>query len=323
MTARALAAWKLFSAPVSIGGRRYPPIALVVLAMIGLTFVFVVAQRSWAGSQDEHAYWLGAQRLLNGQPLYDPTATSVTPYAYWYPPPLAQVLIPVAALLPSRAFDIGWIGLQLICLLWMARWRPLVALALVVYLPIAVELSYSNVHLVLAALIVLGLRRWPWAFAIGAAIKLAPGLGILYLLLRRRWRDAGIAIAVGLVILVISVAIGPSAWSGFIATVQARGPGDISGLLPIPYFVRVIAAVVVTVMAGLVRPRLGEPLLVVAITIALPTLWLDAFATLVAILPLLAAGSRASAGETPGDGAADGQRRSDTSAGIPVATPGA
>ena len=58
MTARALAAWKLLSAPSTIGGRRYPAIGLVVLAVIGLTFVFVVAQRSWAGSQDEHAYWL-------------------------------------------------------------------------------------------------------------------------------------------------------------------------------------------------------------------------------------------------------------------------
>lgn len=323
MTGRALAAWKLVGAPVTIGGRRYPPIALVLLAVIGLLFVFVVAQRSWAGSQDEHAYWLGAQRLLAGQPLYDPSATSVTPYAYWYPPPLAQALVPVAAILPARAFDIGWIGLQLLCLLWIARWRPLVALALVVYLPIAVELSYSNVHLVLAALIVLGLRRWPWAFAIGASIKLAPGLGILYLLLRRRWRDGAVAIAVGLVILVVSVAIGPSTWSGFIATVQARGPGDISGLLPIPYFARVIAALVVTVIAGLVRPRLGEPLLVVAITIALPTLWLDAFATLVAVLPLVAAGPRSSAGETTGDDAADSQRHTDTSAGIPAATPGA
>jgi hypothetical protein len=292
VTARALAAWKLLSAPATIRGRRYPPIALVVLAVIGATFVVVIAERSWGAGQDEHAYWLAAQRLLNGQPLYDPTATSVTPFAYWYPPPLAQVLVPVVAVLPSRAFDIGWVCLELICLLWIARWRPLVALALVVFLPIAVELSYSNVHLILAALIVLGLRRWPGAFAIGATIKLAPGLGILYLLLRRRWRDAAIAIAAGLVILVISVVIGPTAWSAFIATVQSRGPADISGLLPIPYLVRLAVAVALTVVAALVRPRVGEPLLVVAITVALPTLWLDALATLVAVVPIVVLGSR-------------------------------
>ena len=299
MTARALAAWKLVSAPTTIGGRRYPAIGLVILAAIGALFVLVIAERSWSGGQDEHAYWLAAQRLLNGQPLYDPRATSVTPYAYWYPPPLAQVLMPVAAILPTHVFDLAWIALQVACLLWIARWRPLVALALVVFLPVAVELSYSNVHLLLAALVVLGLRRWPWAFAIGAAVKLAPGLGILYLLLRRRWTDAGVAIGVGLLILIVSVALDPGAWSGFVTTVQSRGPGDVSGLLPIPYVVRVVAAVAVTVVAGFVRPRIGEPLLVVAITIALPTLWLDAFALLVAIIPLVVTGPRTVPSEGP------------------------
>ena len=298
MTARAQAAWKLLSAPSTIGGRRYPAIGLVVLAAIGAGLLLVVAIGRWGAPQDEHAYWLAAHRLIDGLPLYDPTATSVTPYAYWYPPPFAQVLVPVAAILPSTVFDIAWIGLLLICVLALAGWRPVVGLAFVAYLPVAVELWFLNVHLVLALLIVLALRRCPWLFAIGAAIKLAPGLGILYLLVRRRWRDAAIAVGVGLVILAVSVALGPTAWSGFIATVQARGPGDISGLLPVPYIVRLVLAVIVTVAAGLVRPRIGEPLLVVAITLALPTLWLDAFATLIALVPIVAAGSRSVGGPT-------------------------
>ncbi len=298
MTARAQAAWKLLSAPSTIGGRRYPAIGLVLLAVIGASFLLVVATGRWSAPQDEHAYWLAAHRLIDGLPLYDPTATSVTPYAYWYPPPFAQVLVPVAAILPSTVFDIAWIGLLLICVLALAAWRPVVGLAFVAYLPVAVELWFLNVHLVLALLIVLALRRCPWLFAIGAAIKLAPGLGILYLLVRRRWRDAAIAVGVGLVILAVSVALGPTAWSGFIATVQARGPGDISGLLPVPYIVRLVLAVIVTVAAGLVRPRIGEPLLVVAITLALPTLWLDAFATLIALVPIVAAGSRSVGGPT-------------------------
>jgi hypothetical protein len=298
VTARAQAAWKLLSAPSTIGGRRYPAIGLVVLAAIGAGLLLVVAIGRWGAPQDEHAYWLAAHRLIDGLPLYDLTATSVTPYAYWYPPPFAQVLVPVAAILPSTVFDIAWIGLLLICVLALAAWRPVVGLAFVAYLPVAVELWFLNVHLVLALLIVLALHRCPWLFAIGAAIKLAPGLGILYLLVRRRWRDAAIAVGVGLVILAVSVALGPTAWSGFIATVQARGPGDISGLLPVPYIVRLVLAGIVTVAAGLVRPRIGEPLLVVAITLALPTLWLDAFATLIALVPIVAAGSRSVGGPT-------------------------
>ncbi len=287
MTPAATTAWRMISAPTTIGGRRFPPIGLVVLSAVGAALLLVIASGRWGDPQDQHAYWLAAQRLINGQPLYDPTATSVTPYAYWYPPPLAQVLVPVAAILPSHAFDIAWIGLLLLCLLFMAAWRPLVALAFIAYLPVAAELWFANVHLVLAALIVLGLRRWPWAFAVGAAIKLAPGLGILYFLVQRRWRAAGSAIAVGLVILVVSVALNPTAWRDFFTTLEGRGPGDISGLLPIPYFVRLAAGVVLTVIAALIRPRIGEPLLIVAITVALPTLWLDALSTLIAIVPIV------------------------------------
>jgi alpha-1,2-mannosyltransferase len=291
VTARAQAAWRLFSTSATIGGRRYPAIGLVLLAAIGACFLFVVAVGRWNAGQDQEAYWQGARRLLDGLPLYDPTATSVTPFAYWYPPPLAQVLVPVAAVIPARIFDVAWVVLLLACLLWMARWRPLVALAYVAFVPVAVELWFDNVHLVLAALIVLGIRRWPWAFTIGAAIKIAPGLGILYLLLRRRWREAAIAIGLGLLILLVSVVLGPSAWSGFLTTIEARGPADISSLLPIPYVVRVIVAVGLTILAATLKPRLGEPLLVVAITVALPTLWLNALATLIAIMPIISSAS--------------------------------
>ena len=292
MTSRAPAAWKTLSSPSIIGGRRFPAIGLVVLTTIGTVLLLVVATTRWGEGADQHAYWLAARRLIDGLPLYDPTATSVTPYAYWYPPPLAQVLVPVAAVIPARAFDLLWIALLLVCLVWMAGWRPLVALAFVAYIAVAAELWFANVHLILAALIVLGLRRWPWAFAIGAAIKIAPGLGILYLVLRRRWRDASRATAVGLVILLISVLIGPSAWSQFIQILEGRGPADISGLLPIPYFVRFAVGVVLTVVAALIRPRIGEPLLVVAITLALPTLWLNALSTLIAIVPIVIFGSQ-------------------------------
>ncbi len=269
-----------------ISGRRYPAIGLVLLAAIGASFLFIVVIARWGAPQDEHAYWLAAHRLIDGLPLYDPTATAVTPFAYWYPPPLAQLLVPVTAILPSDAFDAAWAGLLLVCLLVIARGRPLVALALVAFVPVAVELWFLNVHLVLAVLVVLAVRRWPWLFAVGGAIKLAPGVGILYLLVRRRWSEALVAIALGFVILIVSVALDPRAWSGFITTLQARGPGDISGLLPIPYFVRLIVGLAVTVVAGLVRPRIGEPLLVVAITVALPTLWVDALSMLIAIVPI-------------------------------------
>jgi hypothetical protein len=127
-----------------------------------------------------------------------------------------------------------------------------------------------------------------------------------------------------LVILVVSVALNPTAWRDFISTIQGRGPADVSGLLPIPYFVRLAAGVILTVVAALIRPRIGEPLLVVAITVALPTLWLNALSTLIAIVPILvlgAASARSSGGSAKVGARVDAQGRADTSADIQVTTP--
>lgn len=273
--------------PIAVRGLRLPAPALLVLAAVGGCLLLVVAVNRWASPQDEHAYWLAGQRLLGGAPLYDPTATAVTPYAYWYPPPLAQVVAPVSALLSSTQFSWAWTGLLLACLLWLGRGRPLVALALVAFVPVAVELWFRNVHLVLAVIVALAILRWPWMFAIGAIVKLAPGLGIVYLLVRGRWRDAMIAVALGLAIVALSGIVDPGAWAAFVDAMRGRGPGDVSGLVPIPYLVRAVAGLVLTVIAGRLTPRIGEPLLIVAIVVASPTLWLDALAMLAAIVPVV------------------------------------
>jgi hypothetical protein len=260
---------------------------LVVLAAIGASFLLVVAVARWGAPADEHAYWLAGQRLLAGEPLYDPAATSITPFAFWYPPIVAQVMAPISAIVPSWVFSAAWTVLMLVCLWWIAGRDVLVALALCAFPPVAVEFWSRNVHLILAALLVLAIRQWGGWFSIGAAIKLAPGIGILYLALRGRWRDAGIALGVGAVLLAVSVVLSPDAWRQFATVMLARGPSDASTLLPIPYFVRAIAGLVLVAVAARISPRWGEPLLVVGVVVALPTLWFTALATLVAVVPLV------------------------------------
>jgi hypothetical protein len=116
----------------------------------------VVATNRWAVPSDEHAYWLASQRLLHGEPLYDPSASIVTPYAYWYPPVLAQVLAPVAAILPSDAFSVAWTVSSSSASGSSAGGRCSGGLALIAFLPVAVELWFRNIHLVLAVMVVLG-----------------------------------------------------------------------------------------------------------------------------------------------------------------------
>jgi Glycosyltransferase family 87 len=136
-------------------------------------------------------------------------------------------------------------------------------------------------------LVVLSLRRWPVLFAVGASIKLAPGLGIVYLAARGRWRDASLATAAGIAILVVSLVLSPDAWRQFVEILTSRGAGETNGFVAVPYFVRAIAGLVLAAVAGRLRPAYGEPLLVVAITVALPTLWFTALSMLAAIVGLL------------------------------------
>jgi hypothetical protein len=273
--------------PVRIGTRTLPPPGLVVLAAVGGALLLVVATSRWGAPQDEHAYWLAARRLLAGEPLYDPAATAVTPYAFWYPPIVAQVLAPIAAILPAEAFSWAWTGLLLACLWYLASGRLLVALALVAFVPVAVELWFRNVHLVLAALVAAGMTRSPVAFTLGGAIKGAPALGLVYVALRGGWRRALAAASLGVALLAVSVALSPAAWSEYLAILGSRGPGDVASFVPLPYWVRGVAGLGLVVL-GATRPRpVGDALLVAGIVVASPTLWTNALSMLVAIVPLV------------------------------------
>src|SRR5438045_1840506 len=86
------------------GATNRPSPVLLVLAAIGATLLVVVATSHWSGQTDEHAYWLAARHLVDGQNLYDATATPGTPGLYWYPPPLAQVLVPLVIVLPQVVY---------------------------------------------------------------------------------------------------------------------------------------------------------------------------------------------------------------------------
>ena len=275
------------------------PLWELVLAAIGASLLLVVALWRWGGPSDEYAYWLAARRIIEGQPLYDPAATIVTPFAYLYPPPLAQAMVPIAAVVPSWLFTAGWTVLMGLALFWLAGRDVLRALAFVAFPPVAVEFMFRNVHLFLAVLVVVGLRQASSAFAVGAAIKVSPGLGIPYLALRGRWRDAAIATGVGVVMLVVSVLLSPDAWRAYIDFVTHVDPLQQSSFIAVPFPVRAVAGLVLSLVAARLPRSSGDPLLVVAVTLALPSLWFTGLSLLVGVMPLIAAERRERAERLP------------------------
>jgi len=276
-----------------LGRWRLP--LLAGLALVGGVLLAVVVTTAWPVYGDEHAYWTAAQRLVAGRPLYDPAAAPNTPYAYWYPPILAQVLAPLTLVLSDGWFTALWTILLVGCLWALAGGDVLVFLACIAFLPVALELRVRNIHLLIALLTVLALRR-SWFFWIpAAAAKLAPGLGVVYLLAAGRRREAAWVALGGSIVLVASFLLSPGAWHDFLEIAASRGSADSGTFVAIPYGVRLGMGIVLALAAGRRGGRAGEIWLVVAITLANPTLWANAFSLLLAILPLL----RSSPGEPP------------------------
>lgn len=279
---------------VPVAPARRPPsgrmIALVAAATVGGILLTVIVAIFWAKPNDAYAYWLAGERLAAGSPIYVEGEAAFAPYAYHYTPPLAQVFVPLTLAIPAMAYIVGYRAIELLVAWFLAGRRFLPLLALVAFVPVAVELSVENVHLLMALGIVLGLGRWPWLFAIGAIVKVSPGLGLVYLLLRRRWRDALIAAVVGAAVVVVSFVLAPDQWWRWLDTVSGRLGVTGNSLLPVPYAIRAAAGLGLTAVGGALGRRRGELLLVAGITIANPNLSMNGVAVLAAAVPIWRAG---------------------------------
>ena len=81
----------------TVAGRS---IWVIVAAAVGASLLLVVALARWGAPSDEYAYWLAARRLIEGQPLYDPTVSIVTPFAS---SPSVSTLVAPDPVVPSPA----------------------------------------------------------------------------------------------------------------------------------------------------------------------------------------------------------------------------
>ncbi len=249
-------------------------LVLVWVATIALSDPYVAS--SLGTAHDAHDYWLAARAS-------DPYAAGLSwgqPGAYVYSPAFLQVASPLLAL-PWQAFVAVWTAIALAALAWLARPAALL-LMLALALP---EVWGGNIHLLLAAAIVLGFR-FPAAWAFVLLTKVTPGIGLLWFALRREWRLLGIAAGATVAIVVFSAGLAPDLWQRWIGVLAGNATTDpfVLGVIPIPLVVRLPVAVALIAWAA---PRDQRWALPVACMLALPAWWVGGLTMLFAIPTLI------------------------------------
>jgi hypothetical protein len=202
-------------------GRTSLPIVAVLSLALGVGATLAVAGTTLGF--DFLAYHQAAERLLAGQALYDMSYTQSGGFGlFYYPPTFAPFLLPFGALSATTATWV-WVAVSIVGFLVGAlvmpvsitvRWTTILLAGW--SFPFVYAVKLGQVGPILFCLFALG---WRWldrpavlgvVGALGAAIKLQPGLVLLWALLTGRSR----AVAAGGIVLVV-LAAGTTAIAGF------------------------------------------------------------------------------------------------------------
>jgi len=250
-------------------------IRAVAIAYLAIRWNMLLTSSDPILAADARTYW--------GAPYEDPYSGPDLglPGAYLYSPAFIQILAPFR-LLPWEGFHAIWAALGFTALVYLVG--P-VGGAVAINLPFVYrDLLVGNIHLLLAATIVIGLRH-PAMWAFPVLTKITPGIGLLWFAGRAEWRQLTIAVGATATVSVLSFAIAPELWLEWIT--RLRGDTRTAGDLYVA-----IIGVRLAVAAGIViyASRSGRAWLVpLAVVLALPILWPDSLAILLACFPLIRA----------------------------------
>lgn len=198
--------------------------------------------------------------------------------AFRLAPVMAWLMYPLT-LLPYAVFIAVYLGLTLIAVSILGRkWTPIFILA---FPPVLLEGLNGNIHLFMALAIYAGMR-WPAAWAFMLLTKVTPGVGVLWFAARREWRNLAIALGTTLAIVAVGFAIAPQQWLEWIHSlvISTQNPqvGDIPSVI-----VRLPFAAALVWYAGRTSRAWLVPF---ACVLAMPTIWIQSSALLLASFPL-------------------------------------
>lgn len=204
------------------------------------------------------------------------------PIAFRYSPAVLVAFLPFTGV-PWAVWLAGWTVLLLACLWFVLRRWTLAAFA---FYPVVLEMSVANVHIVMAAALVAGLR-WPATWMLLPLTKATPGVLWLWWVARGEWRQLGVAVGVTLVVVLGSATIlGPGIWLDWLGMLNSSTGGQSGGLsqmLSTALAIRLLLAAALVWWAGRTDRAWVLPF---ALVLSLPTIWIAGLAMLVAVIPL-------------------------------------
>lgn len=244
----------------------------IVAGLLFTAYLFViVAPQTRTVGFDALSYW-----IYSIDDPYRITHGTMGSFVY---SPVAARLFQADSLLPWWQFLWLWLGALVATAAWLGgrRWW----LAVFAFPPVALELYHGNVHLLIAAAIALGFR-YPAAWAFVLVTKVTPGVGLIWFAVRREWRNLAIALGVTAVLVAVSLVVDFGLWQQWLdkeLLVSLRQPPN-QPQIPIPLLLRLPAAAILVAWGGLTNRKWTVPL---GAAIAMPVLWVAAFAVLAAL----------------------------------------
>lgn len=203
--------------------------------------------------------------------------------AFHYPPPFVWLAGPLS-LTPFDVAYWAWTGLGLLALVWLTRrW----VLAWLLFPPVISELYHGNLHLFIAVGVVLGFRTTA-AWALVGMAKVTSGVVCIWPLLRRDWRSAGLCLATVALVALPTILVSPGLWGEWVHHLLLRGvePNQWGAEIGVPLGLRLVAAIALMVWGSLTARRW---VVVPAVVLAMPVLWVHSLAVLAALPRLLEA----------------------------------
>jgi hypothetical protein len=258
-----------------------------------VAFAVFVAVMYWMAAQGAVTLGYDAHAYFQAAALDDPYRATIEGgfdaagglYEYKYPPPLAQVLAPIRMLgIPWPAFFAAWTILLLASLYWMGRrWT----LLLLFFPAVLGELWLGNVNLLIAFAIVVGFE-FPAAWAFVILTKLTTGIGLVWFVVRREWRNLAIALGATGAIAAVSWVLAPELWRDFLLAMETQTGATLDvprQAVPLSLPVRLVIAAIVIAWGAWTDRRWVVPL---AVGISVPFLWWNVLAIWIAAIPLWA-----------------------------------